>query len=1711
MATPPVVLGAGTHTGRRMRKHFALGTLFLLMFAGSFSAVRAQNVQYTPAMTNVTSGSSGFAGDGALASTAKLAKPADVAFDKIGNMFIADMNNNAIRRIDAVTGIITTVAGTGSATGGFTGDGGQATAATLNAPTGVAVDSLGNIYIADTNNNAVRVVKAGVISTFAGSTVGASGSTGNGGLATAALLNFPTALAIDSANNVYVADAHNSEVRKITISTGIISRYAGTGKGGVSAGDGGAASAATMNNCYGIALDAAGNMYVSDTKNFVIRFVNASTQVITTVAGVLGVEGTVGQTNGNGGPATSAKLDYVQRLTVDRNGNVILSDTNAEQLRLFNPVAGTITALAGVGTSGNAIGAALSGKLNGQLGISVDAANNVYIADAGNNVVRKVNASALSPFAATSVAAVGTVQSFYALLNQATTISSFQTGAGFADFTTGTLSGCTLGSSDAAGLICGTPVTFAPQLPGVRLAPLTLTDNGGLQYTLGLSGVGNAPLISFAPGTITTTAGTGVATYSGDGNAPGTAQLNQPASSVVDGAGTIYIADTANNAVRRIKNGTITTIAGNGNSGFLGDGGTAKSAQLSGPTALALDAADDLFIADTGNNRIRKISAQTGDISTIAGDGTANFAGDGGAATLAELMAPAGIAVDLTGNVYVADTGNNRIRLVSASTGFITTIAGNGTPALAGDGGAASAAELNHPSALALDFNGNLFIADTANAEVRKIALAAGTIAAVAGNGSAGFGGDGTVATSASLSSPSGIAIDAAGDLYIADAGNNRIRQVLSSNSFIATIAGAGSASFSGDAGAATSATLNQPGSIALDASGRLLIADTMNNRLRLVDPSLAPMSFGAVNPGTSSLPLTAVATNTGNQTLTFTNLSISNLFVSGTATGNTCTATTTLGPGQSCSLTLTFQPTTTGNYSGSISFTDNSLNQSSAVQSISLSGSSTETPTGYTVTGLASTVTAGAIQTITVAAAKDSSVVTSYAGIAHFTSSDPKAVLPADYTYTASDAGQHTFSVTFKTAGSQSVSIVDAQNANIIGAEAATVTANNAASIVVLSGNTQTTQLGGTFPTALGVQVVDAYGNGVTGSPVVFTAPSSGASGTFANNTVTTTATTDINGDALATTLTANGVPGSYAVNAATAGIAPVNFNLTNSGNPVPALTLTLSPAASSLAYGASTTLNAALAPATFNSIAATGTVTFYDSCSALGALSLGTGTVNTGVASFSDAAPTTGTQSFTASYSGDANFGSSSTTNAISLTVNTASVTLTGPPQTTTVVAGQAGKINITVAGQNSGANIVPPTGSLSYQIGSGAALTAPIATGVASIPVPSTQSGGSYFVTVTYPGDGNYQTASISVPLTVSLQSQTISFTALANHVYGDAPVTLSATATSGLPVTFKIVSGPAAVSGSTLMILGAGSITVEADQAGSATVAAAAPVQQSFTVAQATTQAVITPLPATGNQAASIALTATVTSTAGVPTGAVGFYSGATLLGSGTLNSAGVAIYNTTALAVGQDVVTAKYAGDTNFLTSTSSSTTITIIAANFAFTLPSQSFTTPSGQPVITTMTLSATGGYSGSIAFSCSNLPANTTCTVEPNPVVLTPTAPSTTAILVVQTSATRVIGGTSAELHRPTNGGNFPLAASLLGLPSLLFGLVLSKRRRSFKPTWALLVLLLAGLGAIAGCGGSTTANNAIPPTPKGTTTFTVTGTDGTITRSATYTLVVQ
>src|SRR5439155_1177468 len=252
-----------------------------------------------------------------------------------------------------------------------------------------------------------------------------------------------------------------------------------------------------------------------------------------------------------------------------------------------------------------------------------------------------------------------------------------------------------------------------------------------------------------------------------DGGAATNASLNSPASVAQDASGNLYIAEYANHRIRKVTaaTGIITTVAGNGINSFAGDGGAATSASLSSPAGVALDASGNLYIADYFNNRIRKVDAASGIITTVAGNGSFGFAGDGGAATSASLSGPAGVAVDAGGNLYIAAYSNHRIRKVDAATGIITTMAGNGNPTFAGDGGAATSASLNFPASVALDASGNLYIADPNNNRIRKVAAATGIITTVAGGGSSL--GDGGAATSASLYDPTALALDASGNLYI--------------------------------------------------------------------------------------------------------------------------------------------------------------------------------------------------------------------------------------------------------------------------------------------------------------------------------------------------------------------------------------------------------------------------------------------------------------------------------------------------------------------------------------------------------------------------------------------------------------------------------------------------------------------------------------------------------------------------------------------------------------------------------------------------------------------------------------------------------------------------------------------------------------------------------------------------------------------------------
>ncbi|MVM31458.1 hypothetical protein GO755_15540 [Spirosoma sp. HMF4905] len=606
-------------------------------------------------------GAYGYSGDNGPATSANLGSPSGIALDGSGNLFIADRNTHTIRKV-ATDGTITTVAGNG--TPGFTGDNGLAITATLNTPYAVAVDATGNLFIADQANHRIRKVALdGTITTVAGNaTQGFSGDTGP---ATSASLNTPSGIAVDGAGNLFIADALNHRIRKVAID-GTITTVAGKGTQAFS-GDNGPATDAELASPAGVVIDGTGNLFIADLANHRIRKV-ATDGTITTVAG--STQGFSGDT----GPATSANLNNPAGVAVDGTGNLFIADKNNNRIRKV-ATDGTITTVAGNGAtdfSGDN-GPAINASLASPSGVAVDGTGTIFIADQTNNRIRKIALTGII----TTVAGNG----------------SFGFSGDTGPATSAALAGPTGVAVDGAGNL------FIADPNNNRIRKVA-TD-----------------------GTITTVAGTGSAGFSGDNGPATSAKLNNPTGVAVDATGNLFIADRDNNRIRKVAtDGTITTVAGTGSAGSSGDNGPAISAKLNNPTGVAVDGAGNLFIADKNNNRIRKVVGLT--ITTVAGSGTQGSSGDNGPATSARLNTPSGVAVDGSGNLFIDDTFNHRIRKVTTG-GTITTVAGNGSPGTDGDNGPATSAQLNAPFGIAVDGPGNLFIADQANNRIRRVSAPA--------------------------------------------------------------------------------------------------------------------------------------------------------------------------------------------------------------------------------------------------------------------------------------------------------------------------------------------------------------------------------------------------------------------------------------------------------------------------------------------------------------------------------------------------------------------------------------------------------------------------------------------------------------------------------------------------------------------------------------------------------------------------------------------------------------------------------------------------------------------------------------------------------------------------------------------------------------------------------------------------------------------------
>jgi sugar lactone lactonase YvrE len=823
-------------------------------------------------------GVSGYSGDGSAATSAQLNQPSGVAVDAFGDLYIADTGNNVIRKVTP-SGVITTIAGDNSA--GYFGDGASAVSAQLNAPTGLALDGIGDLYIADTGNHVVRMVTpGGTISTVAGN--GNPGFAGDGASALTAELHSPASVALDSFSNLYIADTGNQRVRMVT-RAGIVYTVAGDGIPGY-AGDGGPAATAELNMPFGVAALPGGNLYIADGANNVVREV------------FFGSRPTVSVPDFSLTPGSYTGVQYVT-LSDATPGAVVHFTADGSTPTANSQIASFPIYLGGKATI-EAIGV-LPGSWNSPL---ASATYTIAVPVAPAPTFSPAPGSFNGPVAVTLTDVAPLAAIHYTLDGSAPLTSS--------PLYTGPI---TVSPSNSAIVIKAIATA-----PGYAKSPTAVA-----QYTvLPIAPLTPTPVISpndtaqesFNPPygdqlTVTDADPSALIFYTTDGSTPSqnSTQYNGPFFPLDQWNSYPWVVTISAIAISpgkqpsainaQIYSGnppTVSTIAGTGASGYTGDGGPALSATMSYPTGLVMDPQGNLYVADTGNDVIRKFTPG-GSISTYAGGGTSRA--DGVPALTASLNSPHGLALDTAGNLYIADTGNNVIRKVTPS-GNIYRVAGNGSGPIpvgkipigtypnspdiygfgvmtiggySGDGVPATSTSLAQPWGVAVDAAGNIYIADTQNQRVRKV-NAQGIISTVAGNGTdnlvdgyqglwpsgfigGGYTGDGGPAVSAELNNPQGVAVDPAGNLYISDSFNEVVRRVDVTGT-ITTIAGSGYAAlgvgcdescYEEPAGSsAPSGWLNDPTSLTVDGFGNVWVADTGDERVStVVGPGINLSCFG--------------------------------------------------------------------------------------------------------------------------------------------------------------------------------------------------------------------------------------------------------------------------------------------------------------------------------------------------------------------------------------------------------------------------------------------------------------------------------------------------------------------------------------------------------------------------------------------------------------------------------------------------------------------------------------------------------------------------------------------------------------------------------------------------------------------------------------------------------------------------------------------------
>ena len=684
-------LSPGTGPVRRaFARKYVLPLLLIELAVLPALRVQAQST-YEPYSFTTFAGLPPGSADG-TGSAARFNSPAGVAVDSADNTYVADTVNSTIRKITPA-GVVTTFAGLAGSTGSANGTG---SAARFNGPVAVAIDNIGNIFVADTNNSTIRkITPARVVSTFAG-LAGNDGSAN--GTGSTARFSFPSALAVDSANNIYVADTSNSTIRKITPAR-VVSTFAGlAGSTGSANGTG---SAALFNFPSGVAVDRAGtgNIYVGDTSNFTIRQITPA-GVVTTLAGSPGMRG------GTNGTGSAARFELPEGMAVDSAGNIYVADTDASTIRKITP-GGVVSTFAGsFAKAGPQNGTGSAARFNLPTDVAVDSSNNVYVADSNNCTIRKITPAAVVTTLA-GLASPGHT-------NGTGSAARFDFPQGVAVDSTGKIYVADSVESAIRKITPSAVVSTFAGLPGTS----GYVDATGTAarfafprwLTVGpLNNVYVEDTFNFVVRKITPSAAvSSVVTNpaNGAGEVRGVA---------VDNSGNIYTADLPHHTIRKITpDGTATIFAGlNDTPGSAN--GTGSVARFSFPTGLAVDGAGNVYVADNGNNTIRKITPAA-KVTTFAGSAGLLGSADG-TGTAARFYGPFGVAVDHSGNVFVTDTGNNTIRKITPAR-VVTTL--GGLPLSPGTSdGAGINARFNSPRGMAVDSAGKIYVGDSGNHTIR--------------------------------------------------------------------------------------------------------------------------------------------------------------------------------------------------------------------------------------------------------------------------------------------------------------------------------------------------------------------------------------------------------------------------------------------------------------------------------------------------------------------------------------------------------------------------------------------------------------------------------------------------------------------------------------------------------------------------------------------------------------------------------------------------------------------------------------------------------------------------------------------------------------------------------------------------------------------------------------------------------------------------------